>query len=106
MNITEIDAGATAPDRWAVVKAWGVVFGATMGSVVVYAVVRYIFRYRRVGRMLLGQRIKKIGGGSLHQKLLAFQARVQNFWLYRNIRQFRKKMNDLDLEAQKMEKME
>lgn len=65
MNITEIGAEATAPDRWAVVKAWGVVFGATMGSVIVYAVVRYLLRYRRVGRMLLGRLMRKIGDGSL-----------------------------------------
>lgn len=59
MNITEIGAEATTPDRWSVVKAWGIVFGATMGSVFVYAVVRYMLRYRRVGRMML----RNIGGG-------------------------------------------
>ena len=106
MNITEIDAGPTAPDSWSVVKAWGVVFGATMGSVLVYAVVRYILRYRRVGRMLLGRKMRNIGDGSLHQRLLTFKDRVRELWLYEKIRDFRKKMREWDEEAQKMDKME
>ena len=106
MNITEIGAEATAPDRWAVVKAWGVVFGATMGSVIVYAVVRYLLRYRRVGRMLLGRMMRKIGDGSLYRRLHAFKSWMRELRVYRNIRLFRKKMREWDLEAQKMDKME
>lgn len=92
MNITEIDAGPTAPDSWSVIRVWGVVFEATMGSVLVYAVVRYILRYRRVGRMLLGRKMRNIGDGSLHRRVLEFKDRVRYWWLYKNIRQFRKNM--------------
>lgn len=106
MNITEIDAGATAPDRWSVVRAWGVVFGATMGSIFVYAAVKYILRCRRIVRMLLGKKMREIGDGSLYRRLLAFKDRVRGLWLYRNIRQFRKKMREWDEEAQKMDKLE
>lgn len=106
MNITEIDAGATAPDRWSVVNAWGVVFGATMGSVLVYAMARYVFRYRRVGVMLLGRGMRKVGRGRLYRSLRRLKDRLQESWLYLKIDGFREKMRELDLEAQKMGKME
>jgi Mg2+ and Co2+ transporter CorA len=106
MNITEIDAGATAPDRWSVVNAWGVVFGATMGSVLVYAMARYVFRYRRVGVMLLGRGMRKVGKGRLYRSLRRLKDRLQESWLYLKIDGFREKMRELDLEAQKMGKME
>lgn len=102
MNITEIGDMTTAPDRWSVVKAWGIVFGATMGSVFVYAVVRYILRYRRVGRMML----RKFGGGWLYRRFLALKARLQRLWLYRTLYRLKEKMKEWDVEAQKMEKME
>lgn len=40
MNITEINTGETRPDRWSTVKAWAVVFGATIGGILVYIAVR------------------------------------------------------------------
>jgi Mg2+ and Co2+ transporter CorA len=106
MNITEIDAEPPAPNRWSVVRAWGVVFGATMGSVFVYAVVRYVLRYRRIGRMLLGRRMRKIGDGWLYRRVFAFEKRLRKLWLYQQIHGFRDKMREWDLEAQKMEKRE
>lgn len=106
MNITEIGAEATAPNQWSVVKAWGIVFGATMGSVLVYAVARYVLRYRRVGRMLLRRKMRNIGDGWLYRKAFAVKARLQRLWLYRKIHGFREKMREWDVEAQKMEKME
>jgi hypothetical protein len=45
MNISEINADKTLPSRWAAVKAWGVVFGATLGCLVVYALVRQPIRW-------------------------------------------------------------
>ena len=45
MNISEINADETLPSRWAAVKAWGVVFGATLGCLVVYAMVRQPIRW-------------------------------------------------------------
>jgi Mg2+ and Co2+ transporter CorA len=106
MNITDFSAESTAPDRWSVVNAWGIVFGVTMGSILVYAVVRYALRYWRVGRMLLKRNMKKIGDGWLYRKGFAFKIRVQQLWLYRKIRGFGEKMKEWDVEAQKMEKME
>lgn len=106
MNITEIGAEATAPDRWSVVKAWGVVFGATVGSVLVYSVVRYVLRYRRVVRMLLQRRMRMIGDGRLYRRFLEYQGRLQESWLYQKFHGFREKMREWDVEAQKMEKME
>ena len=106
MNITEIGDDITAPDRWSVVKAWGIVFGATMGSVLVYAVARYVLRYRRVGRMLLRRKMRNIGDGWLYRKGFAFKNRLQQLWLYRKIHGFREKMREWDVEAQKMEKRE
>jgi Mg2+ and Co2+ transporter CorA len=106
MNITEIGDDITAPDRWSVVKAWGIVFGATMGSVLVYAVARYVLRYRRVGGMLLRRMMMNIGDGWLYRRVFAFNNRLQQLWLYRKFHGFREKMREWDLEAQKMEKME
>jgi Mg2+ and Co2+ transporter CorA len=45
MNISEINADETLPSRWAALKAWGVVFGATLGCLVVYAMVRQPIRW-------------------------------------------------------------
>jgi membrane protein YqaA with SNARE-associated domain len=45
MNISEINADETLPSRWAALKAWGVVFGATLGCLVVYAMVRHAIRW-------------------------------------------------------------
>jgi len=106
MNITEIGAEATAPNRWSVVKAWGVVFGATMGSVFVYAMVRYLLRYRHIGRMLLRRRMMKVGDRSMYRRFLPFKKWLQQMWLYQKIRRFREKMREWDVEAQKMEKVE
>jgi Mg2+ and Co2+ transporter CorA len=40
MNISEINADKTFPTRWAAVKAWGIVFGATIGCILLYAMLR------------------------------------------------------------------
>lgn len=77
-----------------------------MGSVLVYAVARYVLRYRRVGRMLLRRRMRNIGDGRMYQRVIAFKARLQDLWLYRKIDGFKEKMREWDVEAQKMEKME
>ena len=106
MNITEIGAEATAPDRWSVVKAWGIVFGATMRSVLVYVVARYVLRYRRVGGMLLRRMTMNVGDGWLYRRVFAFNNRLQQLWLYQKIYDSRDRMREWDLEAQKMEKME
>ena len=106
MNITEIDAGGTAPDAWSVVKAWGVVFGITIGSVLTYAVARVIQRYRRVCRMLLGRKMRNIGDGSLHRKLLALKLRMHKLPFYWDIAYYRRQMKQWDEEAQMEEKME
>jgi hypothetical protein len=50
MNISEINDDRSFPDRWSAVKAWGVVFSATVGCILFYAVVR------RPVRWLLGLR--------------------------------------------------
>jgi len=44
MNIIEITTTAGAPGKWSVVKAWGVAFGATVGTIVFYAAGRNPFR--------------------------------------------------------------
>jgi hypothetical protein len=73
MNITEFGAEATAPDRWSVVKVWGIVFGATMGSVLVYAMMEYVLHYRRISRMLFRRMMRKIGDGWLYRRIIAFK---------------------------------
>jgi len=45
MNISEINADKTLPSRWAAVKAWGIVFGATLGCILVYAMARRPMRW-------------------------------------------------------------
>jgi len=40
MNISEINADETLPSRWVAVKAWAVVFGATVGCLMMYAMAR------------------------------------------------------------------
>lgn len=37
MNIVEITTTEGAPGKWSVVKAWGVAFGATVGTIIIYA---------------------------------------------------------------------
>lgn len=106
MNITEIGDDKTAPDRWSVVKAWGVVFGANIGSIFVCIVVRSLLSYWRVGRMLFTRRMRRIRGGRFYRKLFAFKQRVKRLWLYRKIQGFRRQMKEWDVEAQKLEKME
>ena len=106
MNITEIGAEATAPDRWSVVRAWGIVFGSTMGSVLMYGVVRYMLHYRRVARMLLKRKMRKFGDGWLYGKLFAFNEKLRRLWFFAKIRRLRAQMEVWDAEAQKMEKIE
>jgi Mg2+ and Co2+ transporter CorA len=45
LNKPEINDGNYLPDRWSAVKAWGVVFGATIGCIVIYAVARRPIRW-------------------------------------------------------------
>lgn len=106
MNITEIGDDNTAPDRWSVVKAWGVVFGATIGSILVYMVVKNMLSYWRVSKMLFKRKIRRIRDGRLYRKLFAFKQRLKRLWLYRKIQGFRRQMKEWDVEAQKLEKME
>ena len=40
MNISEINADETLPSRWAALKTWGVVFGATVSCLLVYGMIR------------------------------------------------------------------
>lgn len=40
MNISEINADETLPSRWAALKVWGVVFGATVGCLLTYGMAR------------------------------------------------------------------
>jgi Mg2+ and Co2+ transporter CorA len=44
MNIREMEAQTTMPDRWSVFKAWSVAFGATLGSIIAYATWRWPVR--------------------------------------------------------------
>jgi Mg2+ and Co2+ transporter CorA len=45
MNISEINHDDSLPDRWSTVKVWGVVFGATVGCILIYAVARRPVRW-------------------------------------------------------------
>lgn len=45
MNISEINADQSLPDRWSAVRAWGVVFGATIGCILLYAAGRRPVRW-------------------------------------------------------------
>lgn len=45
MNISEINADETLPSKWAALKMWGIVFGATLGCMLVYAMVRRLIRW-------------------------------------------------------------
>lgn len=44
MNIREMEAPSTMPDRWSVFKAWGLAFGATLGGILAYAAWRWPVR--------------------------------------------------------------
>jgi Mg2+ and Co2+ transporter CorA len=94
MNITEISSEATAPDRWSVVRAWGIIFGVTMGSILVYAVVRYVLQYWRVGKLLLKKKMKAIGGGRLYARVFGIKQRLEQMRLYQKIDKFRQKMRE------------
>jgi hypothetical protein len=54
MNISEINADETLPSRWAALKAWGVVFGATLGCLLMYAIARrsikWVFEQREMAK--------------------------------------------------------
>lgn len=50
MNIVEITTTEGAPGKWSVVKAWGVAFGATVGTIIFYA----------FGRMPAGRLVENI----------------------------------------------
>lgn len=45
MNISEINADEKLPSRWAALKLWGIVFGATVGCILTYALVRWLIRW-------------------------------------------------------------
>jgi Mg2+ and Co2+ transporter CorA len=45
MNISEINADKSLPSRWAALKAWGIVFGATLGCTLMYAMARRLIRW-------------------------------------------------------------
>jgi Mg2+ and Co2+ transporter CorA len=106
MNITDLSADISAPDKWTVVRTWAVIFGTTMASILVYALVRLILRYWRISRMLLRRRIEEIHDGRLSTRIFIFGQRIENLWLYRKIHGFWQKMREWDLEAQKIEKLE
>jgi hypothetical protein len=106
MNITDLSAETPAPDKWTVVRTWAVIFGITIGSILVYALVRYVLRYWRVGRMLLKRRIKKVHDGRFYDKFLVFRQQLKQSKLYQKMHDFRKKMKEWDAEAQNMENME
>jgi Mg2+ and Co2+ transporter CorA len=40
MNISGINADEAFPKRWTAVKAWGIVFGATIGCILLYTMLR------------------------------------------------------------------
>ena len=44
MNIREMEAPSTMPDRWSVFKVWGLAFGATLGGILAYAAWRWPVR--------------------------------------------------------------
>jgi hypothetical protein len=44
MNIREMEAPSTMPDRWSVFKAWCLAFGATLGGILAYAAWRWPVR--------------------------------------------------------------
>jgi hypothetical protein len=54
MNISDINHDDSLPDRWSAVKAWGVVFGVTVGCIMIYAVarrpVRWILEMREMAK--------------------------------------------------------
>lgn len=45
MNISEINADETLPSRWMAVRVWAVVFGATLGCILMYAMARRPIRW-------------------------------------------------------------
>jgi hypothetical protein len=103
MNITDLSE-TPAPEKWTVVRTWAVIFGITIGSILVYALFRYVLRYWRVGRMLLRRKTKKSQDGRLYMEIFYFRQRIERLWLYRKLNGFRQKMRRWDLEAQDMKK--
>jgi Mg2+ and Co2+ transporter CorA len=45
MNISEINADDKLPSRWTALKMWGIVFGATSGCMLVYALARWLIKW-------------------------------------------------------------
>lgn len=114
MNIREITTEATAPDKWSAIKAWGVIFGATVGSMVLYVIVRALAPCWRIGKMALrlgAERREAREADEARQTVFwprqsVFQRmtlRMRSWWIYRAIKTFREVVKELDLEAQKMD---
>lgn len=106
MNIREISMEATAPDKWSTVRTWGLVFGAIIGSILLYAVARYFARRWPVCKMLIKRGLKTVWHGRLYGAFYSFKQMLKQLWPYRKNHRFREKLKEWDVEAQKLEKME
>jgi len=106
MNITEITTDESAPNRWSVVKAWGVAFGATLSIVLLYMAFRVLHRCWLIARYFHRRAYEdreyrwwEEGIEKLHE----IRQALQNWSLVRTVSASIRRVRELDLEAQKMD---
>lgn len=104
INLVEISSEATAPNRWSAVKAWGIVFGAAVGSVLVYvAAASLLMRCWRFFCLLL-----RLVRSYLHRVLSLVMFKIHYFckewWIYKKVKELpawkqdtKRKMEQRDL---------
>lgn len=111
MNITEIASSETAPNRSSVVKVWAIIFGATLGSIYFYTIMKSVRRCWRILRLLF-KRLREYtqvrrGLWWLHDKLEVLRELEPRLgeWLtiVEKVIAFTRKVKEWDLEAQNMD---
>lgn len=112
MNITEITTPESAPNKWSVIKAWGVAFGATLGVVLLYMVLKILHRCwliahylcrRAYQRRYIYRRIMRLQVGAGPGRLQQMNQALQNWSPCRAVRAVMRGVRELDLEAQKID---
>lgn len=109
MNITEIASSDTAPNRWSVVKAWGIIFGATLGSILLYMVVKLLLRFCSIFRLLFTKLLDHAYTNErwrwccVLENLRETKLLLKQWFFIEKLRAIARKVKEWDLEAQKMD---
>lgn len=107
MNITEFSTAGSEPNKWSVVTAWGVAFGATLSIVLLYMVFKVLRRCWLIARYVCrlayqySRRFVRLNRGI--GKLQEMKRTLQEWFVVRLVQVGIEAIKELDLEAQKMD---